>query len=116
MRPKLIAILMANFFIGLLILVNNSAHNINVWPTIPRARRHLKASQTSNHEHKQYMYIIIHYHKTGHHLTKSLTDIILSSEISGVNKRLVRWNRRTMLRSFDSKTKVCDWLSLSTYF
>lgn len=51
-----------------------------------------------------YTYIIIHYHKTGHDLTRSLVDMI-SSGIPGISKPTV-WTRRTMLGTFNKDSKV----------
>ena len=109
---KQFTILLVNFFIGLVILINFSPKNIDVRP-VARARRHLKAAIVpSNNDQVEYMHIIIHYHKTGHDLTRSLINI-MSSEISGMKERLVLWNRRTMLRSFNKTTKVRNWICLS---
>ena len=68
-----------------------------------RATSRVEVNERDKHD-REYMYIIIHYHKTGHDLTRSLIDMI-SSGIPGLSKPVV-WNRRTMLSTFSSETKV----------
>lgn len=68
------------------------------------SHRHLKANKKVL-QPRDYTYIIIHYHKTGHDLTRSIVDMI-SGGIQGVSKPTV-WTRRTMLSTFNKDTRVC---------
>lgn len=66
--------------------------------------RHLKFKP------REYTYIIIHYHKTGYHLSRSIVDMI-SGGIQGVNKPTV-WSRRAMLSTFSKNSKVWTHICL----
>lgn len=82
------------------------------------------ASQSWHHHHQQqhhhrqlavssptvdaplenFLYIIIHYHKTGHDLSRSLIDMI-SAGIPDIPKPIV-WKRKTMINSYSNAVKV----------
>ena len=103
----LIYICIASLIVLKLACRNNATTNYNA-----SHRRQLKQSNQAtsieggkdDDDDREFMYIIIHYHKTGHDLTRSLIDMI-SSGLPGISKPVV-WPRRTMLRTFLSETKV----------
>jgi hypothetical protein len=96
----LINICIASFVLLKLVPCNNGSSNLY----LPNDNYHRQLQSTKSTSDREYMYIIIHYHKTGHDLTRSLIDMV-SSGISGVKKPVV-WTRRTMLSTFSGETKV----------
>lgn len=106
-QPKLILLL--SVCIASFVFFKSAFHNDSSSPLSNYnhdAHRHLKAKKTNSPEPREYTYIIIHYHKTGHDLTRSLVDMI-SGGIPGVSKPTV-WTRRTMLSVFDKDSRVCS--------